>query len=113
MVTINKNDNIVKFEVQGLHKLWAFTNHITLSMDNIVSVRQANVALNTWNGLRLLGTSIPFIFKAGTYRKKGKTSFWDVFRAKNCIVVELQNSDYDELVIEVENPEAAVKLLQK
>jgi hypothetical protein len=113
MVTINKNGSTVRFEVQGLHKLWAFTNHITLSTDNIVSVRQETARFNAWNGLRLLGTSIPFIFKAGTYRKNGKTSFWDVFRKQNCIVVELQNTNYDELVIEVENPEAAVKLLQK
>ncbi len=113
MVTINKNDDTVRFEVQGLHKLWALTNHITLSMDNIVSVRQADVTLNSWNGLRLLGTSIPFIFKAGTYRKKGKTSFWDVFKKKNCLIVALQNTNYDELVIEVENPEAALKLLEK
>ena len=113
MVTINKNDNIVKFEVQGFHKLWAFTNHITLSMDNIVSVRQDPAVLNSWSGLRLLGTYIPFILKAGTYCKKGKTSFWDVFREKNCIIVELQNTNYDQLVIEVENPEAAMKLLEK
>ena len=113
MVTINKNGNTVKFEVEGLHKLWAFTNHITLSMDNIVSVRKDPAVLSNWGGLRLLGTSIPFIFKAGTYRKKGKTSFWDVFRKKNCIIVELQNAQYDQLVIEVENPEAAIKLLEK
>ena len=113
MVTIHRNDNIVKFEVQGLHKLWAFTNHVTLSTDDIVSVRHEPVAFKAWNGLRLLGTHIPFIFKAGTYQKNGKTSFWDVFRKKNVLVVELKNNNYDELVIEVENPEAAMKLLEK
>ncbi len=113
MVTINKNDNTVRFEVKGLHKLWAFTNHITLSMDNIVSVRQDLDALKGWKGFRLLGTAIPFTFWAGTYRKKGKTSFWDVFRKKNCIIVELQNTKYDQLVIEVEDPAAAMKLLGK
>jgi hypothetical protein len=112
MVAITKdNDNIV-FEIKGIHKLWAFRHKITVLKENIVSVRPNPDALkNGWKGLRLLGTSLPFLFAAGIFYQQGKKVFWDVSKEKNCIVVELNNSTFSQLVIEVENPEAAMVLL--
>ncbi len=112
MVTIKKVANDFTFEVNGLHKLWAFKSHITIPADHIVSVHQNKEPLSMWKGLRMPGTDIPFVFTAGTFYKNGKKTFWDVLKKENCIIVELKDSSYSQLIIEVENPEAAMELLR-
>jgi hypothetical protein len=117
MVTIQKNNNDVTFVVGGLHKVWALKNKITVPMDKIVGVHHTPEASKGWNnlrfGIRMPGTYIPFIIKAGTYYTCGKKAFWDVVHSKNCITVDLKDCNYNQLVVEVENPEEAVKILSK
>ena len=50
------------------------------------------------------GTQLPWVITAGTFIKKGKRNFWDVCNKKNTIIVELKDSYYNKLIIEVENP---------
>jgi hypothetical protein len=111
MVTINKVNDSIQFEVKGLHKLWAFKSQITVPQSDIVSVSQNCDAVSTWGGLRMPGLSLPYLITAGTYYKGGKKTFWDVVNKKNCIIVELKNSNYNQLVIEVKDPAEAVKML--
>ena len=112
MVTIKKENSNFIFEVKGLHKVWAFKNQITIPAADIVSVHQNMDALSDWKGLRMPGTSIPFIITAGTYVWKDRKDFWDVVNEKNCIVVELKDAEYNHLIIEVENPEEAMQILR-
>jgi hypothetical protein len=111
MVAIHKSDNNFIFEVKGLHKLWAFKSQITVSTDNIVSVHQNVDPLSIWQGLRFPGTHIPYVFAAGTFYRCGKKVFMDVFRKSKCIIVELKDSNYSQLVIDVEDPEEVIKML--
>ena len=113
MIAIKKENDQFIFEVKGLHKLWAFKNKITVSVENVVGVQYAGTEMPSAQlGLRMPGTHIPFIIKAGTYYYlKGKKVFWDVVKSANCIIVDLKDSSYSQLVIEVENPEEAMKLL--
>jgi hypothetical protein len=115
MVAINKSDNNFIFEVKGLHKLWALKHKITIPMENIQSVKHTPEMGKGWKnirfGLRMPGTYIPFVIKAGTYYTCDKIAFWDVIHSKNCITVALKDSNYNELVIEVANPEEAIKML--
>jgi hypothetical protein len=112
MVAIHKVNDNIQFEVKGLHKLWAFKSQITVPQSNIVSVQQVEGPLSIFKGLRMPGTHLPSIIAAGTYFKDGRKSFWDVVNSKNCIVVELKDSNYNQLIIEVENPEEAIKMLR-
>ena len=57
------------------------------------------------------GTQVPWVITAGTYIKKGKRNFWDVCNKKNAIIVELTDSYYHKLIIEVENPELVMQQL--
>jgi hypothetical protein len=111
MVAISKSDNNFIFEVKGLHKLWAFKSQITIPSDSIVNVHQNYDDLDSWQGLRMPGTYLPLVITAGTYYNGDKKSFWDVVNKKNCIIIELNDSDYNQLVIEVENPEKAIEML--
>jgi hypothetical protein len=51
------------------------------------------------------------IITAGTYYKGDKKTFWDVVNKESCIIIELNDSNYNQLVIEVENPDEAIKML--
>ena len=111
MVAIHKTEDQFIFEVQGIHKLWTFNNTIKVSKENVVNAFQSDEEFTLWKGWRMPGTSIPWVINAGTYYKKGKCNFWDVTNKKNTIVVDLQNSPYNRLIIDVENPLEAINLL--
>ncbi len=111
MVAINKENGNFVFEVKGLHKLWAFKNQLTIPAEHITGVHQNTNSVSGWKGWRIPGTSIPGIITAGTYYKKDGKTFWDVCNMNKSIVVELKDENYDKLVIEVENPENAIKTL--
>ena len=62
-----------------------------------------------FQGLKLAGTDLPNIFRAGTFCQDGELVFWDVHEPKNTIVIDLDHERYKKLIIEVQNPEEEVK----
>jgi len=54
--------------------------------------------------------NVPGVITAGTFYQDGKRVFWDVHHPEKTIVIDLQ---HNELIVEVEDPEAAVDLIQK
>ncbi|MFC1554552.1 hypothetical protein ACFL7D_07960 [candidate division KSB1 bacterium] len=111
MVNITVEGDRVVFSVQGLHKVLALKSGIEVSRSHIVSAYTDESVFTFYKGMRVPGTHIPGVITAGTFRKDGKKIFWDVFRKKNAVVVALAEEDYDRFVIEVEDPVAAMNLL--
>jgi hypothetical protein len=58
------------------------------------------------------GTNIPGVLTAGTFFHDGKRVFWDVHNPENTVVIELRDERYNELIVEVADPNAAVKLVK-
>jgi hypothetical protein len=111
MVTIQKADNHFLFEVKGMHKLWAFKSEIKIPCEHILKAYQDIEIVKGKRGMRFPGTSIPGIVNAGTFLNKGETNFWDVSKTENAIVIDLKDEDYNQMIIEVENPLEAIHLL--
>ena len=112
MITIKKQDDSFVLSVSGMHKLWAFKSQLTIPLDNITNAHQNLESIKGWKGWRIPGTSIPSIITAGTFYKDGNKIFWDVSNSENCIIVDLKDEDYQQLIIEVENPLEAIKILK-
>ena len=111
MVEITVTDESAVFEVKGLHKLWAFRSRIEVPREHILGARvDPEVARGWWHGFRAPGTQLPGL-TAGTFYEHGKKVFWDVNDPEKTIVVELADERYNELIVEVADPEAAVALL--
>lgn len=110
MVAISKQEGNFVFTVQGMHKVWALKSQLVIPTIDIVRVHRDVESVSGWKGFRF-GTSIPFVLTAGTFFKSGEKNFWDVADINNCIVVELQDESYNRIIVEVENPEEAIKLL--
>ena len=111
MIAISKQDDNFVFEVQHFHKLWALKSQLTIPAEHILKVHRDLDSIKGWKGWRLLGTSMPGVLTAGTFLKSGKKIFWDVSNIENCIIIELDHEFYNRLIIEVENPEEAIKTL--
>jgi hypothetical protein len=52
------------------------------------------------------------VLTAGTFNHDGKRVFWDVHNPDNTIVIGLRDERYNEIIVEVADPEAAVELLK-
>ena len=62
--------------------------------------------------MRLPGTNVPGVITAGTFYQDGKRVFWDVHHPENTIVIDLHDERYSNLIVEVEEPDAAVRLIR-
>lgn len=112
MVQIIPQYKKIVFEVEGLDKLWSLRSSLEIPLEHI---KEAHVdpepAMGWFQGLKLAGTDIPNFFRAGTFYQDGGLVFWDVHHPERTIVIELAHERYHKLIIEVENPEAAIKLI--
>jgi len=113
MVQIERKGGNFIFEIVGLHKLWALTSRLTIPISHIVDAYPNEQRLDFIPGLRMPGTHIPGLITAGTYILKDGTIFCDVVNHDNSIVVELRDEHYRMLVIEVEEPLAAIRFLMR
>jgi hypothetical protein len=111
MVAVTTNENEFVFDILGSHQFWAFENKIIVPKDKIIRAYQSNDEFTFWIGWKMPGTQLPWVITAGTYIKKGKRNFWDVCNKKNAIIVELKDSYYNKLIIEVENPQETLNKL--
>jgi len=58
------------------------------------------------------GTTFPGVITAGTFYQHGKRVFWDVHNPERTIVIDLKDERYNELIVEVEDPNFAVDLVK-
>ena len=110
MVNIEIADGVATFRITGWHKLWAFKSRIVVPVQDIVAV-EGSEAVPRWAGWRILGTWIPGMLTAGSFRKDGGWSFWDVSQPHAAIVLTLRGHWYSRLIVEVADPEAARRLV--
>ena len=112
MVQIIPQYDKLVFDVEGLDKLWSLRSRLEIPLAHINGAHiDLQPAMGWFQGLKLGGTDIPNIFRAGTFYQDGGLVFWDVHHPDRTIVVELSHERYKKLIIEVEDPLAAVKLI--
>ena len=117
MVEVTQQGPDVTFTVQGLHKVWAFKSSLTVPRAHIAGARQDSEVARNLQGFRALGTSVPWLIKAGTFYLHGesglKPTFVDVVHPEHVVVIDLRDEDYQQLIIEVADPAAVLALLGK
>lgn len=105
---------ILVLHVEGMDKVWALKSELSIPLQHITGVRlDEEVVKQWWHGIKMPGTSIPGVITAGTFYQEGKRVFWDIHHPARAVVISLAHETYNELVIEVENPEIFVANLQK
>lgn len=113
MVDLSVAEGKLTLHVRGSDKLWAFKSSLEIPLVHIASVRaDPEIARGWWHGIRMPGTSVPGVITAGTFYQDGKRVFWDVHHPEKTIVIDLRDERFTQLVVEVADIEAAVRLIQ-
>jgi len=112
MTRIEIAEGRLKIEILGWDKIWAFKSRLEFPGEHVISARRWEKEVKfTWRGLRAPGTSLPGVIVAGTYHLKGEHIFYDVHDFGSAITIELKDEWYARLVVQVEEPEAMLRLI--
>lgn len=68
-------------------------------------------AANGNKGIKAPGTNIPGHLVAGSFRKDGEWTFFDVHNSEKILVIDLENEHYKRLVVEVEDPVSSADII--
>ena len=111
MVEITITADGVLFEVRGWDKVWSLRSQLTIPLSHIKDAHtDPEPAMGWFQGLKVAGTDVPNIFRAGTFYQHGELVFWDVHDPENTIVIELEHERYKRLIVEVEDPQGVKKI---
>ena len=112
MIDVSIQGDRVVFEVKEMDQLWSLQSRLEIPIAHIKAAQvDTNPAMGLFQGFKIVGTDIPYVFKAGTFYQDGGLVFWDISNPAHTIVVELDHERYQKLVIEVADPQAAVTLI--
>jgi hypothetical protein len=99
--------------VRGVDQLWALRSSLEIPLRHVAGIRaDPEIARGWWHGIKLGGTNLPGVITAGTFYQHGQRVFWDVHNPENTIVIDLRDERYNELIVEVADPNAAVQMVQ-
>ena len=112
MVTVRTHDDNLVFEVEGWDKLWSLRSRLEIPLTHIEGAEvDPHPAMGWFQGLKVAGSDIPNLFRAGTFYQDGELVFWDVRHPENTIVVNLEHERYAKLIVEVEDPQKTADLI--
>jgi hypothetical protein len=112
MAQIRIDGDTLVVEIEGLDKLWALTSRLEIPLGSVRGATADPGAIKEPKGLRAPGTHVPGVITAGTFHVEGQRVFWDVHDPARAIVIELAGQRYDRLVIQVDDPRAAVAVIE-
>ena len=105
-----EGNNLV-FEINGIDVILAIKRTITIPIEHVVSVSTEKVPWAVFEQLKLGGTNLPGIVKDGRYLTADGLMFFEMHHADRCITVSLNHEFYKKIIFEVEDKEAAAKLI--
>ena len=113
MVKPEIKDNILMLHVQGADKIWALKSELSIPLEHITAIRLDSEIVQKWfHGIKFPGSNIPHVITAGTFYQNGKRIFWDIHNPARAVVISVTDDTYNELVLEVENPESFVSEIE-
>ena len=113
MARIEIADGTLTVHMEGFDRILALKSSVSVPLEHVVDA-EADLAeaSQLYHGLRLPGTAIPGVVTAGTYRKQGEWSFWDVHDPHNAVTIHLRDEHYGKLVVGVDDPAAAAQQIR-
>ncbi len=121
MVTAKIERGVLQLDLSPLHKLLALKRSLQIPLDTIDSIEiDSETARAGPQGTRNPGTSIPHVISAGSFNSGVKRTFWDVHNPDKAVTIKLRGGTfigmedlYDEVVVEVTNPEQTVSEVKR
>jgi hypothetical protein len=112
-VTIAGGELVVR--ITGRDRFWALSGGITVPLSgvhkaSVVGRRDASVSSSY---LRLPGTYLPGVIRAGSYGFGKRRELWCVRRAERLLVIELTGRRYRRVVVEVVDPDQVAESINR
>jgi hypothetical protein len=107
-VTIEGTQLVV--EPRGLDKVWTFTRKLEIPWAHVRGATIDPGANAEPKGVRGPGLSVPGK-AAGTFRRDGDKTFYNISRPQDTIVVELVDEEFQRLVLTVDAPRDLVQAI--
>ncbi|MBB5874425.1 hypothetical protein F4553_007859 [Allocatelliglobosispora scoriae] len=112
MAQIHIDNETLVVEIAGLDKLWALKSRLEIPLANVRGATADPGVIHEPKGIRAPGAHVPGVITAGTFHLDGERIFWDVRDAAKAIVIELHDERYARLIVQVDDPRAAVALIE-
>ncbi len=113
-LTIDGSNLVV--HMNKLDTVLAVRHTLTVPLTHITGVEEAqDVAAMSHEGFKEWGGYFPGVFRNGTFREEKKHVFWNVrgLKTARAIVITLADEFYVRLVLEVDDPAAAIHLIEE
>ncbi len=113
MVDLTVKGDRLRLRVKGLDRLWAMRSRLDIPLASVRAARvDPTVARGLWKGVSAPGTHIPGLIIAGTFYQDDKRIFWDVHDPHKTVVIDLVGQRFDQLIVDVRDPESVVKMIE-
>jgi hypothetical protein len=113
VVNLSVSEGKLVLHVQGMDQIFALKSTLEIPLEHIAGIRaDPEVARGWFHGLKMPGTNVPGVITAGTFYQHGQKVFWDVHHPEKTVVIELRDERYNELIVEVADPAAAVEMVR-
>ena len=107
-VDVGVVDGAVVVTLRGWDVLYCCRRRVAVPLDAVAGVCVSRRDLVPAEGMRLPGTSIRGVIRAGSYGTGAARDFWDVRKADEVLVIQMKPecADYRRIVLEVAEPRA-------
>ncbi len=114
MAEIEVTDDQLVVHINGADRAWSLRSQLTIPLTAVVGAEKDDDEARKWlHGIRIGGTHIPGVISAGSFRSHGDWVFWDVHDPDRAVAILLKDWHYARLVVQVDDPDAAVGAIQK
>jgi hypothetical protein len=116
MTEIECTPTTLIIHIQGIDKLLTFKSQLNIPLTHVTAAEVAAISeqeWTSWNVLRVAGTALPGIIRAGSFLQHGEWVFWDVRNLERVVTIHLTSEQFVKLVVEVEDPVATVAAINK
>jgi len=112
MAVLTATDTHLTIRLTGPRRVFGRWRPLTVPWDRIARARIDPEAARAFPGARWgVATNVPGVVNLGSFRRAGRLDFWDVGDPDRAIVVELDGAKYDRLLLEVDDPDAAIAMI--
>jgi hypothetical protein len=98
------SENRLKINLDAWERVWAFYFNADLEVPlNHITRVTTEEPHSSWMDVRLPGTFLPGVIKAGTYYTGEGREFWYATRGGKYLTLELENEFYKKIVLTIDD----------
>ena len=99
--------------MQGMDRVWSLRSRISVPLAHVRGATADPGITRESAGFRAPGTHLPGAITAGTYRKDGERTFWNLRHRQEAVVVELTGERFSRLVLGVDDARATADRIER